>query len=100
MQDEPCELTEKEIALIDYRLIFISEGFSFMTAKERIQLLIGTFLIEEYQFSYESLAKYVEVSYEEFINFYSGDQKIDTQHIINICVNLQMLVYILQNNRR
>ncbi|GKU85304.1 HTH domain-containing protein [Niallia sp. NCCP-28] len=100
LQGEPCELTEEEMAVIDYRLIFISEGFSLMKAKERIRLLIGSFLIKEYQFSYKSLAAYAEVPYEAFVNFYNGDQEVDDQYTINICVNLQMLVYVLKNNER
>ena len=97
LNDKPCILSDEEINIIDYRSTFISEGFSLMEAKKRIKLLIKSFLIDEYNFSYESLSKYAEVPYEVFNTFYNSDEEIESRYLINICVNLQMLINILKS---
>ncbi|MFT8323081.1 MAG: HTH domain-containing protein [Bacillus sp. (in: firmicutes)] len=96
LEDEPYEWKKGEIELIEYRSLFLTDGFSIMNAKERIKLLIHSFLIEEYQFSYRSLAKYAEVPDEIFHTFYTTDEEIESHYLINICVNLHMLINILK----
>lgn len=97
LQDEPYQLSDEEEQRINYYLAFLAEGFAIIDANERIKVIIDSVLIDEYNFSYESLAAYANVPYEVFKSFYDDNAKIETKYLINICVNLLMLMFVLKN---
>lgn len=95
LQNESCALTNEELAIIGYRLPFLCEGFSIIDPRERIKLIIDSVLIDEYHLSYESLVSYAG-PYDVFNKFYN-DEKIESNYLITICVNLLMLFFVLKN---
>lgn len=97
LNNEDVHLDLSEERLIDYRVSFLSEGFSIVEPLARLRMIIDSVLIDRYSFSHESLAKYSNVPFEVFEHFYNGGD-VEKKYLVNICVHLQMLVFVLTNN--
>lgn len=97
LQDSPCVLKEEEVDRAFHRLIFLSKGFSFIDETERVRSIINSTLVEEFHFSYESLARYADVPDDILKDFCKNRTQIEPQYLTNICVNLLMLHFILHS---
>lgn len=95
LQDEPCVLKKEEESRASHRLVFLAEGFSSIDETERVRLIVNSILVEQYHFSYESLAKYADVPYDILKDFCENRMEIEPQYAGNIYVNLLMLHFIL-----
>lgn len=96
LNEKPCKLTKDQMRLLKYRLAFLVNGFSMMDPLERTRLIITDVLIEQFNFSYQSLAEYANVSVNALEQFLEG-KNIESKDINNISVNLLMLNFVLNN---
>ncbi|MEZ0118802.1 UNVERIFIED_ORG: hypothetical protein ABRZ91_002759 [Heyndrickxia coagulans] len=96
LSGKPCYFDEGELKRIHYRLPFLSTGFSFIDSKERVRAIIEANLIGDYNLSYETLGKYANVPCDVLKAFCEGNDHIDVDHLMNICVNLLMLSFVLR----
>ncbi|MCI1576526.1 MAG: hypothetical protein LKH78_12640 [Weizmannia coagulans] len=61
-----------------------------------MRAIIEANLIGDYNLSYETLGKYANVPCDVLKAFFEGNDHIDVDHLMNICVNLLMLSFVLR----
>ncbi len=96
VHQEKIDLTNHEKENIKHKSAMLHEGLSGIESKERAQVILDT-LTQEFDLSLMNISKLLDISEKELLNF-KENKPIDRKVELNICVNILMLHFTLNQN--